>query len=254
LRKVQLAQELLGAGLAERARLTIQEAIVLDPKSALAYSVQGTILKNDLVGRPLKKGMNYEGALAAYKQAVMLDPKSNEYVANLAILLEYDADGVRYSERARLKEAVAQLAALKKLDEEYSRRYDDNVLYDLWYARDYEGMLEYAEGVPSSDVRKGLILAATAASLGSEAALKKSVEITTDDQARGKLLVTAGMLLARVRKYTETADLLSAGHAERVMRANGREARPYSGIPSRMKSCRSIPKIHAAWCSNFTEK
>jgi Flp pilus assembly protein TadD len=247
LRKAQLAQALLDAGLAEQARTTIQEAIILDPKSALAFSVQGMILKNDLVGRPLKKGMNYAGAVAAYTKAVALDPKDKENIANLAILLEYDADGVRYSEHARLKEAVAQFAALKKLDEEYSRTYDDNVFYDLWYARDYKGMLDYAAGLPSSEVRKGLILAAIAASQGSEAALKKSVEITTDDQTRGKLLVTAGMLLARVRKYTETADLLAAGgrgqgNESQMSRSAAlfRNTKPYEELPVDPKDPRSV--------------
>ena len=64
----------------------------------------------------------------------------------------------------RMKEASEGLAAalsptdiadvereLKKLDEEYSRDYDDNVLYDLWYARDYKGVLDYAATLPTSD-------------------------------------------------------------------------------------------------------
>ncbi len=51
---------------------------------------------------------------------------------------------------------------MKKVDEEYSRTYDDSILYDLWYAHDYKGVLDYAATLPASDVRKGLMLAAIA--------------------------------------------------------------------------------------------
>jgi tetratricopeptide (TPR) repeat protein len=211
LHKVQLAQALLAAGLGEQARKVALEATTLEPSSALAFSTLGLVLKNDLIGRLVKKGMDYEGAITAYRKAMALDPKDKETRANLALLLEYDPDGTRYSERARLKEAVVELHELKKLDEEYSRSYDDNVLYDLWYAHDYQGVLDYAATLPTSNVRKGLTLAAIALQQGTEAALKKSLEMTTDEQARGQALVTAGAVLVRVRKYAESAALLAEG-------------------------------------------
>jgi len=149
--------------------------------------------------------MDLEGSLAAYRKAITLDPTDKESRAELGMLLEYDADGTRYSENARLQDAVAVIRELKKLDEEYARTYDDNILYDLWYAHDYHGVLDYAATLPSSDVRKGLVIAATALISGSEAALKKSVEITTDDPTRSQALMNAGAVLMRVRKYPETA-------------------------------------------------
>src|SRR5439155_3023549 len=161
--------------------------------------------KHDLIGRLEKKGMDYDGAVAAYRKALTLDPKDKETRANLALLLEYDADGTRYSEKANLKKAVAQLHELKKVDEEYSRTYDDNVLYDLWYADDYKGVLDYAVTLPTSEVRKGLTLAAIALQEGTDAALKRSLEITTDNQERSKVLVTAGAVLVHLRKYSEGA-------------------------------------------------
>lgn len=211
LHKVQLAQALLTAGLAEESRRVAREATALEPGSALAFSTLAKVLKHDLIGRPLKKGMDYAGAVAAYRKAITLDPKDKETRANLALLLEYDEDGTRYSEKAALKEAVAELRELKKVDEQYSRSYDDNLLYDLWYAHDYKGVLDYAATLSTSDVRKGLTLAAIAVLQGSDAALKKSLEITTDDEGRGKVLVNAGSVLVRVRKYAEGAALLAEG-------------------------------------------
>jgi len=211
LHQVQLAQGLLSAGLGEQARIAALKATTLEPNSALAFSTLGTVLEHDLIGRLMKKGMDHAAAVAAYQKAVALDPKDKETRANLALLLEYDSEGNRYSAKARLKDAVEALRELKKVDEEYARTYDDNVLYDLWYARDYQGVLDSAAAMPTSDVRKGLTLAAIATLHGTDAALKKSLEITTDDQVRSKVLANAGAVLVRVRKYTEAAALIAEG-------------------------------------------
>jgi len=205
LHKVQLARALLSAGLGEEAREEAKAATALEPKSALAFSTLGLVLKHDQIGRLLKKGMDFDGSVAAYKKATALDPTDKENLAELGLLLEYDADGIRYSESGHLQDAVTQMQALKKLDPEYARTYDDNVLYDLWYAHDFQGVLDLAATLPTSDVRKGLMLASIAVLQGVDAAVKKSVEITTDEKTRSQALINAGSVLMRVRKYQETA-------------------------------------------------
>jgi len=131
LHKAQLARALLTAGLGERARALALEGTTLEPNSFIAFNTLGYVLKHDLVGRPLKTGMDYQGAVAAYKKAITLNPKDNDTRADLALLLEYNSDGTRYGENAQLKESVEVLRNLKKLDEDYERTYKDNVLYDL---------------------------------------------------------------------------------------------------------------------------
>jgi hypothetical protein len=209
--EIQLADALLTAGLAERARAVAKEATVLEPSSSLAFSTLGWILQHDLIGRRFKKGFDYNGAIAAYRKARELDPKDKELRTNLAILLESDADGERYSQKAHLREAIAEFKELKKLDKDYMNRFEDNVLYDLWYAHDYKGLLAAVADLPTTDVRKGLMLAAIAADQGPDAAIKKSLEITTEEQGRSKALVSAGALLMRVRRYADTAQLDAAG-------------------------------------------
>jgi tetratricopeptide (TPR) repeat protein len=209
--KSQFAHALLTAGLGEEARKVAKEATTLDPNSAVAYSTLGNVLKHDLIGRLLKKGMDFDGAVSAYKKSIALDPKETDTRANLALMLEYNTEGVRYGDRAPLKEAVQVLRDLKKLDEDYERTYEDNILYDLWYAHDYQGVLDYASTLPTNPTRKGLTLGAIAALQGSDAALKKSLEITTDDHERSNALVNAGNALLRVRKYQECAALIAAG-------------------------------------------
>jgi len=211
LHRIQLARALLSAGLAENARATAREATVLEPSSAQAYTTLAWILQHDLIGRRFKKGFDYEGAVAAYRKAKTLDPKDKDLRTNLAILLESDAEGTRYSKKAHLKEAIAEFKELKEIDKDYMQSYEDNILYDLWYSHDYKTLLAAVAALPTTDVRKGMMLAAVAADQGAEAAVKKSLEITTEDKGRSTALVNAGALLMRVQKYPETAELFAAG-------------------------------------------
>lgn len=216
LHKVQLARALLTAGLGEQARVEAQAATTLEPTSDLAFSTLGLVLKHDQIGRLLKKGIDFEGSVAAYKKAIALDPTNKANRADLGLLLEYDADGVRYAENAHLKEAAELMRELKKVDQDYAGTYDDNILYDLWYAHDYQAVLDYAATVPTSDVRKGLVIAATTVINGTNAALKKSFEMTTNDKERSGALVNAAAVLTRVRKYQEAATILiesARGHS-----------------------------------------
>jgi transglutaminase-like putative cysteine protease/tetratricopeptide (TPR) repeat protein len=211
LHRIQLARALLEAGLAEKARSVAKEATALDPSSANALRTLGWILEHDLVGRRFKKGFEYDGAVAAYRKAKALDPKDKDLRADLAILLESDADGLRYTEKAHLPAAIAEFKELKQLDKEYMLRFEDNILFDLWYSHDYKGLLEAEADLPTTDERKGLLLAAIAAGQGVEAAIKKSLEITTEEHSRSQALLNAGGLLIRVRKYPEAAALFMAG-------------------------------------------
>src|SRR5262249_27319236 len=83
LHRIQLSRALLEAGLAEKARAVAKEATVLEPASAPAYSTLAWVLQHDLMGRRLKKGFDYEGAVAAYRKAKELDPKDKDIRANL---------------------------------------------------------------------------------------------------------------------------------------------------------------------------
>jgi transglutaminase-like putative cysteine protease/Tfp pilus assembly protein PilF len=209
--QIQLARAFLAAGLAEKARAAAKEAVTLEPNSAQAQSTLAWILQHDLMGRRLKKGFDYAGAVAAYRKAKQLDPKDKDIRANLAILLEYDPEGERYAAGAHLKDAIAEFQELKKMDEASGRTYDDNVLYDLWYLRDFKTLGEALTTLPASEIRRGLLVGGIAAEQGTEPALKKSLEITSEEASRRKILANAGWLLLRLHKYSEAADLLSAG-------------------------------------------
>jgi tetratricopeptide (TPR) repeat protein/transglutaminase-like putative cysteine protease len=214
LHKTQLAYAYLEAGLGDRARAVAKEATVLEPNSADAFSALGWIMQHDQIGRRFGKGFDYKAALDAYSKAHQLDPKETNpqdknIQINYAVLLEYDENGERYTEKSHMEQAIAEFNDVKKRDEETGKRYDDNVLYDLWYLHKYKELQEQASALPASDVRRGLILAAVVADQGVDAAIKKSMELTSSEQERSSAASTAGWLLVRVRKYQESAQMFS---------------------------------------------
>ncbi|HEY6970911.1 MAG TPA: DUF3857 domain-containing protein [Candidatus Angelobacter sp.] len=232
LHRVRLARALLAAGLGEKARAVIKEAVTLDPKSAQAIGEQGRILEHDLIGRPRKKGFDYDSAIIALRTAKQLDPKGRAIRANLAMLLEYDSDGQRYSKKAHMAEAVAEFNELKKLSEDYARSYEDYVPYDLWYLGECKELNEYIAALPASETRRAFTLACAAISDGADAAIKKSLEIASNEQDRSKALATAGWLLVRIRRYPEAGELLLAGARGQ---SNETQIVPYATILKKTK-------------------
>ena len=210
LQRVRLAKVLLAAGLGEKARAMIREATVIDPGSARAFNEQGWILEHDLIGRRFGKGFDHAGAVAAFRKAKQLDEKDRAVRANLAILMEYDQDGTRYSKQADLEGAITEFKELKKLDEDYAKSYETYIPYDLWYLGKFKELSDYVASLPASDTQKAFTLAAIAATNGPEAAMKRSLEITSEEQDRSKALLTAGRLALRIRNYPVAAELLSS--------------------------------------------
>jgi tetratricopeptide (TPR) repeat protein len=214
LHKIQLAYAYLRAGLGDKARAVAKEATILEPNSADAFSTVGWIMEHDLIGRRFARGFDYQAAVEAYRKARQLDPKETDSrnkgtQLDYAMLLEHDAAGDRYSEKSHMDQAIAEFKEVKKRDEDTGKKYDDFVLYDLWYLRKFKELQEQAAALPASDMRRGLILAAVAAEQGTDAATKKSIEITADEQGRGKALTNAAWLLLRLQKYTEAAEMFS---------------------------------------------
>ncbi|HZU30400.1 MAG TPA: hypothetical protein VFB79_04755, partial [Candidatus Angelobacter sp.] len=214
LHKIQLSRAYLSAGLGDRARAVAKEATIIEPNSAVAFGNLGWVMEHDLIGRRFGKGFDYQAAVAAYKKARQLDPKELDpevkgTQVDYAILLEHDADGVRYSRKSHMEEAIAELKEVKKRDESLGKQYDDNVLYDLFYLQKFKDVIEQASALPGNDVHRGLILASITASQGIPAATKKSLEIAPDETTRTKAIANAGLLLVLLRKYQEAAEIYS---------------------------------------------
>jgi transglutaminase-like putative cysteine protease/tetratricopeptide (TPR) repeat protein len=207
---LQVARVLLDAGMGEAARAEARQAVKLEPDSALAEKTLAQILKQDLVGRSLRAGSDFDGAITAYRAAIKLDPDDNSTQADLAILLEYDSVGRRYSEAAHMKDAVAEY---KKLGDDKLR--DLGLANNLAFAEFYDG--DYAEALKSAqDLNpqpRALMAACVAMLQGGQAGLAEANKLSNDDATYKETARVAGEMLMNLRQYRAAADFLAAGAA-----------------------------------------
>jgi len=210
LHHIQMANALLAAGFGEEARKEASHATELDPSNAVGWSALGWILEHDAIGRRFGTGFDLKGAVAGYRKAIELDPKDWTNYADLAILLEYDAHGERYSANSDLDGAAAEYHKLKEVSKEKGEEFDDNLLFALFYKRNWDEVLQLCNSLPSSTTRTVIVLAAIAARDGSHAALTEATRREANDHSRSDLLVSAVNLLIRLRIYPSALELLEA--------------------------------------------
>jgi len=207
---IRLAYAFLTAGVGEAARAEALKATVLAPKSGLAFAALGWVLQFNMIGVHFGPGFDLNGALDAYRKAKELDPDDLETRENLAILYEYDTDGIRYASVAGLKSAIAEYRELTKVDKPTGERYEDNILFDLLYSHQYKELLAEIEPLPSSTTRSGLGISATIALNGLDAGLKRADQISGDAAQRSSALRNSGAQLISLRLYPQAAGVLSA--------------------------------------------
>ena len=205
---LQLAMTLLQAGMGESARSEAQTAIKLEPKAALAQKTLAQVLEYDRVGRKLRPGSDFVGAEAALRAAEALDPDDNSTIGDLAILLEYDSWGARYSPSAPLKESIAEYRKLtpEKLAELGLR---NNLAFTLFYAGEFSEAEKNAQSLNPPPL--ALIVACEAALNGSREALAEVRKRSSGDDQFKQIAKAAGDMLANVGNYSAAADLLEAG-------------------------------------------
>jgi tetratricopeptide (TPR) repeat protein/transglutaminase-like putative cysteine protease len=205
---LQIAQALLEGGMGEAARNEARLAVKLEPASALAEKTLADILEYDLVGRKLRPGSDFAGAVDAFRAAAKLDPDDKAIVGNLAILLEYNEDGLRYGPGAKMHDAVAEYRKLTP-EELAHLGLKNNLAYALFYAGEFAEARKYAETINPQP--KALIVACEAAQNGSEAGIKEASKRISDDAGVKETLRAAGDMLIKLRKYSLVADLWQAG-------------------------------------------
>ncbi|HET7437403.1 MAG TPA: DUF3857 domain-containing protein [Thermoanaerobaculia bacterium] len=202
--QTEIAKALLAGGMADAAREQIKKAIALDPKYARAYRMQGIILEHDLLGRPLRKGFDLAGAIAAYKKARELDPKEESTRAELAKLLEVGEEGLLFGKNAKVDEAIDEyIALIKDLDQ---KEYEPELFNALAHAQRYTALADAIKTaqVPAQRNIWRVFLAAT--TQGSKAAVAEAAKLDQSD--RKEALRTAAGVLITMRMYPLAADLI----------------------------------------------
>jgi transglutaminase-like putative cysteine protease/tetratricopeptide (TPR) repeat protein len=211
--RLRNASALLEAGLGARAQREALAATRLEPKLALAWKTLGWTLQHDAVGRRFGEGFDRAGSIAAYRKARELDPTNTDITADLAVLLEHDRNGVRYSAEADLDEAIVEYQARRKLLSEQEARSDDyanNLYYALLYAHRYADLRETLRQAGPSLTQRALLITTIAAERGGAAAIEASRSLVSSEQDRRSALASAGTILTRLREYQAAADLIEA--------------------------------------------
>lgn len=224
--RLRRATELLNAGMGQAAREEARAAVKLEPNSALAQKTLALILEHDVVGRPYRRGSDYDGAETAFRAARKLDPDDNEIPGNLAILLEYNRDGERYGPGAKMKEAVAEYQTLKEEDRE-KLGLKNNLAFALFYAGDCAAAKKEAEA--RNPQITAIIVACDAVMEGTQAGMTEARKRTGGADERKTVLKAAGEMLMRARKYPLAAEFLEAG-------ASGNNASSTMGLASLLRT------------------
>jgi tetratricopeptide (TPR) repeat protein len=211
--RLRNASALLEAGLGARAQREALAATRLEPTLALAWKTLGWTLQHDAVGRRFGEGFDRPGSIAAYRKARELDPTNTDIAADLAVLLEHDRNGVRYSAKADLDQAIVEYQARRKLLSEQEARSDDyanNLYYALLYAQRYADLRETLRQAGPSLTQRALLITTIAAERGGAAAIEASRSLVSGEQDRRSALASAGNILTRLREYQAAADLIEA--------------------------------------------
>ncbi len=209
LHRGQIARALLAAGLGDPARLEASRAVELEPASAEAYRTRGFILIHDLIGRQFTKGFDPEGAAAAFRKALELDPSEETARLNLAILLEHEPEGERYGAGAKMDEAIK---VYQSFPEEIgpSSPYFMNLPIAMMWARKFDELREFLRKHEGQANLHQLRLVTTALKEGPDAAVKAAARTIPLEDGRRAALSGAAQLLISLRHYAEAATMLTA--------------------------------------------
>lgn len=203
---IERAQTLSRAGLGLASRKAARRAVELAPDSSDSHRILGQALSSDAVGRALTGDFDHSGSEAAFRRALALDPEDVEARFGLALILEHDAQGRRYSKTARLEEASEQYVELLKRDARPAAvRSFASLLLRMNAYEELRELLEKA-ALPGAEP---LQAAAIAAIEGPPTAVNWVKKTMPEDEVR-KVLSSAASQLTQVRAYRPAAGLIAA--------------------------------------------
>jgi tetratricopeptide (TPR) repeat protein len=202
--QVEIAKALLAGGMGEAAREQIKKAIALEPAYARAHRMLGVILQHDVLSRPYRKGFDLAGAIAAYRKARQLDPKDQTIRAELAKVLQYGEDGLRFGRGHKLDESVIEWRAL--IEDLDAPQYRPELYLALARSGRWTELRDAAKDAEDSAQRHLWRVVAAAATEGSKAAIREAAAL--DQAQRKEILRTAGGVVLAMRMYATAADLM----------------------------------------------
>lgn len=233
---IETARALLAAGLGDAAREEIRRAVAIEPKNARAHHVLGSILFNDSLGRPYRKGFDRKGGIAAFRKAKELDP--NDYAIRTALIsgLTYGEDGYRFSRTSQLAEAAEEVLALAKdLGDEGKPMLPELTLIYSHMGR-FADLRAAAATYTDTQQRELAGIIATAALDGADAAIR---ELGAYDQQRKRSYAAgAAQLMMQLRLYPQAAALMDVATQGTAVAA---EQRQIIDVLKKLKRVEDLP-------------
>ncbi len=203
---LRYSQVLLKAGFGDLAQEAALQAVQRAPQMARTWAWLGWVREFDSIGRRFGPGYDRQGALKAYEKAVALAPQKWEYHSELAILWEYDTQGLRYQNLPDLENALAQYAAFQSVLSE--KGFEINPMLDLWTLGRWQDVLQRAATLSDPVEGEAYTLAAIAQLQGIDSALEQVKNTSLDPSHLRTALEKAANLLIRARHYAAAAKFL----------------------------------------------
>lgn len=231
LAQMRFSQLLMESGAGKAALLAAQQAVEHDPKSARAWLTLAFAYEHDSFGRLRTGDWNPAEAEKALRKAMELDAKDMEAESELAILLEYDKTGERYTKAARMAESVSiYQQILKKAP---NPAVSQNMAITLMHMGRYREAQEELQKAAQQQAYPVLTIALIALIDGPEKAIISNQNLFPDSGTRTQNLAQAGLILNQLRNYATGTELWRAAQRlsnnpqlEQMLRFYG-AAKPY---------------------------
>ncbi len=203
---IRSANVLLSAGFRDAAVQRLNKAVELDPKSIEAQMMLGWANLHDPFGREMRGSFELGKAIDAYDRVVKIDKTVPNAWRNLAILHEYDKDGVRYSRHAQIGKSIEFYDQYRK-----NIKKDDlnlNYLIALYHNGNYAKLAESRELVDGSSSGWAAYLTGLAIVKGLPGVWNEIDSIATDKKLRFEILENVASNLGFVRQYEMASELI----------------------------------------------
>lgn len=214
-------------GFGRQAREKVRAAMALDPNSNLVQRSAGFVFTRDEHGRWLAPGHDRQSAIAAQRRAAELDPEDVFAKTELAVLLEHDDKGQRYSNAAGVDEAIR---IYDSIPDEALKGYENgdfrwNALYALLNVERFAELRERLAKLKSDDVPAHIPVTLEALERDAPAALALADRRQLRGEPRAQALATAASTAYQKRQYPTAAALF-----EEAAKSSSSEASKYSSL------------------------
>jgi tetratricopeptide (TPR) repeat protein len=207
-KQVRVSRMLVTAGAVPSAIRMARKIVEQLPSSQEAWQSLAWAYEHDHFGRMFRGDWNAAEAEKCYRQALKLDPEDFMAKVNLAILLQYNSEGLLYGKGARLEESVQFYREILKTMP--NPEVQQNLAVALLFAEHYAEAKEEVAKLPETEVHYVLSTVLTALTDNSARAIIDSQTRIPDQRARVTILGQAGQTLGQLRQYDRALDLLKA--------------------------------------------